>query len=214
TADSRTDVPEVVGQPADVAEGTLTEAGFVVAREEERSDSVEAGVVIRTDPAENTRIADGSTVTIVVSSGAELVRVAQVEGLTDLGATQDLEALGLTVRSERVEDTSVPAGIVLSQSPVAGTEVESGSAVILQISEGSELIALPDVSGLERDAAEAVLVQLLGCTVTDVRNEASAEVTAGLVARTEPEAGTGIDEDTCFVTLIMSTGAGAQDPTG
>lgn len=204
-------VPDVVGESAEQAEEKLRAAGFEVTRAEERSDTVTAGLVIRQDPREGTEQDEGVTVTITISTGADLIRLPNVVSLTDFGATQDLEALGFEVIREQREDTTVPEGIVIEQSPAAGTEVEAGSSVIITVSQGSTLQALPDVAGLERQGAEDLL-GLIGCVVTEVRNEESADVTAGQVIRTDPPAGTGVDPDACSVVLFLSTGSGAQDP--
>jgi serine/threonine-protein kinase len=211
SAGSRTNVPDVVGELVDAATTQLRSAGFEVAQEDERSDEVESGRVIRQDPAEGTRQTDGSTITITVSIGAGTIRLPNVVSLTEFGATQDLEALGLEVRRENREDTTRAEGLVIEQSPAAGAEVEQGSTVILTVSQGSELLALPDVAGLEREPAENLL-QIVGCTVTEVLSQVSADVIAGLAIGTDPEAGTGIDQESCGVVLVMSTGAGAQDP--
>ena len=209
--DPRTNVPDVVGVPVDEATALLRAEGFEVTQEDARSDEVEAGLVVRVDPAEGTSQPEGSTVTVTVSIGAGTLQLPNVVSLTELGAVRDLEALGLEVRRENREDDTIDAGLVIEQSPIAGAEVEVGSAVILQVSQGAPLLALPDVSGLEREPAEALL-NLVGCVVTNVLNEESAEVTAGQVIRTDPPAGTGVDQDSCGVVLVMSTGAGAQDP--
>jgi len=209
--DPRTNVPDVVGMPVDEATALLRAEGFEVTQEDARSDEVEAGLVVRVDPAEGTSQPDGSTVTVTVSIGAGTLQLPNVVSLTELGAVRDLEALGLEVRRENREDDTIDAGLVIEQSPIAGAEVEVGSTVILQVSQGAPLLALPDVSGLEREPAEALL-NLVGCVVTNVLNEESAEVTAGQVIRTDPPAGTGVDQDSCGLVLVMSTGAGAQDP--
>jgi serine/threonine-protein kinase len=204
-------VPDVVGDQVDTATDRLRSAGFEVRREDARSDEVEVDRVIRQDPAEGTRQIDGGTITITVSIGAGTLRLPNVVSLTEFGATQDLQALGLEVRRENREDTTLAEGLIIEQSPAAGAEVEQGSTVILTVSQGSPLVALPDVNGLEREQAETLL-NLVGCTVTDVLSEESAEVTAGQAVRTDPAAGTGIDPESCGVVLVMSTGAGAQDP--
>jgi serine/threonine-protein kinase len=209
---ARTTVPDVVGADVAAATAELEAAGFVVAREDAGSDEVPAGLVIRQDPTAGTRQAEGSTITITVSTGAGLVRLPNVVSLTDLGATLDLEALGLVVRKEQQEDNSVAAGLVIAQQPEAGSEVEQGSTVVITISQGADLVAFPDVSGLERQPAEELL-GLIGCVVTDVQDEESTEFTAGQVIRSDPLAGTEIDPESCAVVLVISTGAGAQDPT-
>ena len=81
-----------------------------------------------------------------------------------------------------------------------------------------------EVHGLEIRTADAFLTDnvrgvglaflqgCVGCTVTEVLSQVSADVIAGLAIGTDPEAGTGIDQESCGVVLVMSTGAGAQDP--
>jgi serine/threonine-protein kinase len=210
-AGSRSTVPDVVGLEVGAATAELRARGFDVVQEEARSEEIAVGLVIRQDPAEGTRQPDGTTITITVSTGAETVRLPNVVSLTELGATRDLEALGLEVRQENREDTTRDEGLVIEQSPAAGAEVEKGSTVILTVSKGAPLVALPDVAGLEREPAESLLA-LIGCVTSEVLNEESAEVTAGQVIRTDPPEGTGVDPESCSVVLVMSTGAGAQDP--
>ena len=62
-------VPNVAGREQSDAANILGRAGFTAAVRTENSDTVEAGRVIRTDPAAPTPLAKGSTVTLVVSSG-------------------------------------------------------------------------------------------------------------------------------------------------
>ena len=63
-------VPNVVGRDQSEAANILGQAGFTTSVQTQASDSVEQGKVIRTDPAAPTPLAKGSTVTLVVSSGA------------------------------------------------------------------------------------------------------------------------------------------------
>ena len=70
-----TDVPNVVGLSAGEARGALEAAGFTVLEVQESSD-VPVGVVVRSTPGAG-RAAPGSTITIVVSSGPEVVEPTQ-----------------------------------------------------------------------------------------------------------------------------------------
>nr|WP_281067140.1 Stk1 family PASTA domain-containing Ser/Thr kinase [Brachybacterium fresconis] len=64
-------VPNVTGHTLSEAQKTLGDAGFGLDTENEASDSVEKGRVIRTEPGANEKADRGSTVVIVVSSGPE-----------------------------------------------------------------------------------------------------------------------------------------------
>ena len=61
-------------------------------------------------------------------------------------AVAEAERLGLVVQLEQVE-SSMPDGRVLAQSPVAGTELRKGQVIVLQVSHGGELHAVPDLKG-------------------------------------------------------------------
>ena len=70
-------------------------------------------------------------------------------------AVAEAEKLGLVVQLENVAST-LPEGRVLAQAPDAGTELRKGQVIILQVSRGGELYAVPDVRGK---------------TLTDAQNE-------------------------------------------
>ena len=51
----------------------------------------------------------------------------------------------------------MPAGSVISQSPVGGTQVNTGSAVALVVSSGPPQVAVPNVVGLTQSAATTAI---------------------------------------------------------
>ncbi len=80
-------VPSVSGMSQGEATTALEDAGYVVEVEQEASDTVPAGDIIRTEPEAGTALASGQTVTLVVSTGsASAVPVAGLLGLALLGA--------------------------------------------------------------------------------------------------------------------------------
>ncbi|MEX0621277.1 MAG: PASTA domain-containing protein, partial [Solirubrobacterales bacterium] len=133
-------VPDVIGQPRDQAEQTMDEAGLGVAVETRNSPDVPVDAVIETDPPAGESVQRGSEITLVVSSGPGQVAVPPVVGQTRSAAEQQLSARGL--ESSITEETSDrPAGEVISQSPDAGTKVDSGSTVALVVSKGPTPVA-------------------------------------------------------------------------
>jgi beta-lactam-binding protein with PASTA domain len=123
-------VPDVVGDAQADAESKLTAAGFQVTVTTEPSSEVAAGDVIRQSPLANQRVVEGSTVTIVVSSGAAKVTVPTVTDLTEEDAKTKLTNAGLTY-SVTYQSTTDPTevGIVLNQIPLPGEQVDSGYTV-------------------------------------------------------------------------------------
>jgi serine/threonine-protein kinase len=89
-------IPDVRGETVDDASAVLIDLGFAVDSYEEASDTVPAGLVIRSEPV--TEAPAGSTVTLVVSSGpSDLVEVPYVYGDDVDEAVETLEDAGLTV---------------------------------------------------------------------------------------------------------------------
>jgi hypothetical protein len=93
--------------------------------------------VISQNPAGGAQIAIGSAVALVISSGLPMVVVPNVVNLTQAAAANTITAAGLTVGAITTSwNATVPAGSVISQTPVAGTSIVFGSAVALVISLG------------------------------------------------------------------------------
>jgi hypothetical protein len=89
----------------------------------------------------------GSAVNLVVSSGVGQVAVPNVVGLTQAAATTAITGAGLVLGTvTNASSNTVPAGSVISESPVAGTQVNAGSAVNLVIS--TSPAGLPTLSAL------------------------------------------------------------------
>jgi serine/threonine protein kinase/beta-lactam-binding protein with PASTA domain len=130
-------IPNVEGQSEAAARQLLegTPFKFVVTVVTETSDSVDAGDVIRAEPAVNGELAAGSPITIIVSSGVEQVQVPPVAGLTETQAKNQITAKGLTANVTYVDVAAGNSndGRVVAQDPAGGQMVAPGSAVGLQV---------------------------------------------------------------------------------
>ncbi|GAA2181915.1 Stk1 family PASTA domain-containing Ser/Thr kinase [Brooklawnia cerclae] len=123
-------VPSVVGQPVAQATKTLQDAGFTVVVGEERSDDkVAAGSVISQSPAGGNGYR-GDTVTIVVSKGAEKVKVPDgLTGQDTQDAVKTLQDAGFDVTLEYTTSSPIRLNRVVSTDPAAGTELAKGSHI-------------------------------------------------------------------------------------
>ena len=128
------EVPDVVGQDAADAQAALEAEGFVVETTETQSDTVEAGLVIDTNPSAGTEVAGGTTVVLTVSTGLGDVVVPDFSGMTISEATAAAEGVGLAITFVEDPNKPDPEGIVVSQDPEEGTTVEAGSEVVAQLS--------------------------------------------------------------------------------
>ena len=142
-------MPNVVGMDARSArvklehgEG-LDKLNLVIqeAPEQEFHDEIEAGSVIRTDPAANTPLHEGDTITLVVSKGPEIIYHPMVacKGSTVEQVQKFMDDLNLVAEFTKVEGVE-PEGTVLTQSVDTGVEVAEGSTVTFTYSDGEKLI--------------------------------------------------------------------------
>jgi hypothetical protein len=99
---------------------------------------------------------------------------------------------------------TVPAGSVISQNPMAGTQVAPGSAVDLVISSGPPPVVVPDVVGQTQALATNIIIatNLAVGTITHVGSET---VPLGVVISQDPAAGTEVPVGSP-VNLIVSSG--------
>ena len=131
-------VPSVVGDSQATATSVIVAAGLVVGTVSTASSTtVPAGNVISQSPTAGTSVTAGSAVNLVVSSGAALIAVPNVVGLTQTRASSAITRAGLVVGTvTKVCSRTVATNVVISESPLASTLVASGSAVNLVVSRG------------------------------------------------------------------------------
>jgi len=128
-------VPDVVGMAPSDAEVALTGAGFDVGEVVERGSESPRGAVIATTPAAATTLTIPAPVTLVVSSGPSAVAVPDLVGRPLPEARATLEQVGLAAMPPTVDSLSTfPAGVVVSQSPAAGSPAPNGSRVRVTVS--------------------------------------------------------------------------------
>lgn len=198
------EVPGVIELNVDAATQILEDAGFVVSPEFSENEDFEPNVVFDQDPRGGTIVPEGSTVTILVSSGTEAFPMPDLEGFLQADAVAALQQAGLTVGNVTTESSEqFGADEVIRTVPPAGDPVAPGTAVDLVISEGPETVPVPDVSGRSPEEAFTIL-QDAGFRVAE-RSQASSSVPAGSVIGTEPPAGTEA-EPSSVITILVSTG--------
>lgn len=123
-----------------------TRLGLVVKVEYETSSEVLEDYVIRSDPAENTEVHEGDTVTIYISKGKDVkkVQMTNLVGMTQSEAEREIERLGLIVGSVDAVESTKEKGTVLTQSVEKDTEVEEKTTVNLTVSAGPKKEEKPE----------------------------------------------------------------------
>ncbi|PCN48988.1 serine/threonine protein kinase [Curtobacterium sp. 'Ferrero'] len=137
-------VPNVVGASWSSAASTLKKSDLTPVKVEENSDTVDSGMVIRTEPGSGNTVARKYDVDVVVSSGPAQVNVPDVANQSQDDATQALKDAGFQVGAVTSDySPSVPEGTVMSSDPGAGSTATKGTVVDLTVSNGK--VQLPDV---------------------------------------------------------------------
>jgi eukaryotic-like serine/threonine-protein kinase len=145
-------VPAVVGLKQSNAIKQLDERGLVPQLAAGPS-KFPAGTVFAQDPGAGTSLNRGSLVKVSVSSAAQ-ISVPNVVGSRTSAAVSRLKDAGLQSQVTTVAATAAP-GVVVKQTPVAGTRVAKGSTVALNVSKGEATV--PDVRGQPASDAKAAL---------------------------------------------------------
>ncbi|HET8592840.1 MAG TPA: PASTA domain-containing protein, partial [Solirubrobacterales bacterium] len=206
TRPSQIAVPDVIGQNVDAATEILENQGFDVAIKAVPSGAPRDQVVEQ-DPIPTNRgggkAEEGSTVTLSVSSGPAIVAVPEVLGLTREEALKRLENAGFQVTVAERFSEMVPRGGVIGTEPAAGTQLSTAQPVTLLISRGSDRVEVPDVVGIDDQAALNALseAELVGTIV-----QRDSEEPEGEVVGQSPAAGERVRRGS-QVTIFVSSGA-------
>jgi eukaryotic-like serine/threonine-protein kinase len=195
------EVPNVVGKRSDTAAQILQNQGFEVDIVPIQSDTVAEGRVAGQRPDPGAEADEGSVVTITVSSGPGDAPVPLVQGMTADEAAAALREAGFKSEERREFSDTVRNGRVIETSPPEGTTVRKGTTVTIVVSRGTEKVAVPDVVGESRDAAERTL-QDAGLQ-TSAREQESDEQEPGTVLSQDPAAGTQLAKGKT-VTLVVA----------
>lgn len=139
---------------------------------------------------------------LMLAPGAQ-VTVPSVEGMPQADAEQVLRDAGLEPSVSLAYDAVVAAGLVISQDPVDGARIREGSRVTLNVSLGPRLVEIPDVRGLDPDAATRALEDA-GFTTIERERVFDPEIERGLVAGTRPERGFADGDEP--ITMLISKG--------
>ena len=145
-------VTNVYGLSLELAQETLKQDGLTVFKTMKvSSESVEEGKVVYTDPKAGTIVSSDQEITIYISDGpstttVETIKVPDVTGLTQSGAKAFLEKYGFKNVTFTTQDSVLKKGIVISQSPGAGTSVKETDTIKVIISTGETTTAPKNVT--------------------------------------------------------------------
>jgi eukaryotic-like serine/threonine-protein kinase len=151
-------LPSLAGQSQQDAVTTIEGFGLPTPKIQSVDSPLEAaGLVVSTAPAGGQTIPGDKVVTVKVASGFVVVPDVTGQGYAD--AAHALRRQKLVPSETQAASTTVPQGQVISTSIVAGTRVNQGTQISVQVSTGPAPVPVPDETGQNADAARAALKQ-------------------------------------------------------
>ncbi|MCX4800375.1 Stk1 family PASTA domain-containing Ser/Thr kinase [Streptomyces sp. NPDC058682] len=158
TADNRPTVPKLIGQTLERAQKSGDAVGLkVVKGPDAPCDDQPKGNVCKQEPAADTKVDDGTPITVTISTGAPKVAVPSVVNLKFEDAEKLLKEKGLQV-DRKPQESVRAAGTVLEQTPNGG-EAERNSVVTLTVAKEITKADVPELRGKTKDEAIKALTE-------------------------------------------------------
>lgn len=156
-------VPTVIGVALDAANETLTARGLrAVVVDLAESAEVAEGLILSQVPPAGVEVRPGTTIEVVLSSGANEVVIPNVRGqmAPDASALLTGEPYEFTVTPVEEASETVAAGAVIGTDPAIGEVVPRGSTLVLIVSSGTDRIPMPSLVGADELDVDQILTDL------------------------------------------------------
>ncbi|MBQ1491595.1 MAG: PASTA domain-containing protein, partial [Blautia sp.] len=185
----------------------------------EEPSALTKGLVSRQEIAAGEMVDAYTSIRYYISVGSTSLTIPYVDGQTGIDAKASLESAGLKVNIERIysalDENGYPVidpGYAYYTEPSGGESANVGDTVTLYVSRGvdyGDWAEVPDVVGLQRDAALTSLGKFLNI---EVREQTSDEVADGEVISQNPAGYNYVDPD--YDTIVITVSTGSRDTTG
>ncbi len=211
------EMPNVVGQDYKDATQKVEALGLKVDISERiESENYDVDQVVTQSQVAGTKLREGFTVALVISTGMEKVTVPNLVQKTLKEAQYMIENEKLKLGAVEYVQNDLPEGIVISQSPFAGLEVGADGTVDLFVSKGKDpdKLIMPKFVGSTLDEVKKKL-ESFKITVNDISYNYSDEYANNVVMIQSVEPGKDILKGEA-VNLVVSKGkikSGTTTPT-
>jgi beta-lactam-binding protein with PASTA domain/predicted Ser/Thr protein kinase len=215
TRDTTTEVPNVTGESLNLAFARLQQDGFSVGEVKRVERESAANTVLEQDPSASPPADEASLdcaflsffcskpkVMLTVSSGPGSAKVPSTAGKTVAEAEGELEGDGFKTQVENVHSAAVEEGLVIHSDPSGGETATRGTKVLLTVSSGPKLAAVPVLAGTQRSVA---VQQIRGRGFNPSVEEETSAKPAGEVIRQAPNAGSQLPPGST-VSIVVSKG--------
>lgn len=205
-------IPAVQGLSKDEAETQLRNLKYVLKFEEEHSDSIPKGSVIKTSPVTGLEAEEGTEIVVTLSSGPSVLTIpGNLEGQSEQYVRDTLTAAGFVPgRTTTINSPTVPAGMVVGVTPGSGQKAQAGSTVDIVLSNGK--VEVPNLVGLSRDAAIAALTSTDTLLSTNIETVTTSAQPAGTVISQSAAPGTLVEQGSTITIRIAAAPAPTVAP--
>jgi serine/threonine protein kinase/beta-lactam-binding protein with PASTA domain len=150
------EIPNVVGKEVKAAEALLGSFGFKPIEEYQASAEIPKDIVINQNP-KGMKVKEGSQITLYISKGIELAKVEDYKGRKWPEVLAELTNAGI---DEKTQIKMIPKILpdekdtIVQQEPAPGSDYDPANVnFIFTVSQGSEKIAMPDLTGKTKQEA-------------------------------------------------------------
>ena len=147
------DVPNLVGQKYTDVLNQYKDAAFTIVISQTKTSGEGEDVILEQNPSSG-QIREGAQISVVVSSGSDMVTLSDYTGKDINEVMKLLDDLGIAYETEYKPVNNYAKNEVFQHSPGNGSKISKTKSVTLYVSSG---IPVPDLSGLSKDRAIAAL---------------------------------------------------------
>ena len=203
------EVPDIRGGGLATARERLMGAGLILGEIDSLlHPSVPEALIIGQSPLPGQVLRPESQVRVTVSLGPQLRSVPDVLGLTEDRAQVVLASSGFLVSKDTVE-ADLPRGNVLEVFPPPDTVIPLPAEILMIVSTGPALVAMPLVLGLDREEA-LILLDSLGLMVSEIEEVFRFGRDQGVVVEQEPASDIELERGTNVRLKVGQPGNGGE----
>lgn len=153
-------IENYIGQTYDSVATRLSDVGIKYSVRYVTDPSVREGYVVDQTPGVGVSIRPGSTtITLYVSGGQNLITIPDYTSRTVAEARAELEQMYGFKVDIVYEYSDLAKEKVIKTIPSAGQSIASGSAVTVVVSDGSPMVTMPNLTGMNLAIAQAEIVR-------------------------------------------------------
>jgi serine/threonine-protein kinase len=208
TGAPKVEVPDVTDKDEDDAARILQDKGFKVkARRVESTE--DPGTVLKQDPDGGEKVEKGTEITLTVARAHAKATVPDLTGSRPGEARKLLAAHDLKLGDTAEVESSAQSGTVIGQSVAEGEEVETGTAIDVQVAKAVQTVRIPtDIVG--KTLAE-VQDELGGLGLQVSVASGSSQASDSVVTSSTPAAGSEVSAGSTVVVVTEDASDGQSD---